>query len=90
VVGEEPSISYFKHNVFGLLFLFLIHDLKDKAIKLSSLKKENKLPLVLSPQDCKLLFKSDRILKHRVLLSFINSVGLRLKEVHNIKFMILT
>lgn len=66
-------------------FLFRIHDLEDKAIKLPSLKKENKLPVVLSPQECKLLFKSGRILKHRVLLSFIYSAGLRLKEVRNIK-----
>jgi len=85
VVGQKPSKSYFKHTVYGLRFLFRIHDLEDKAIKLPSLKKENKLPVVLSPQECKLLFKSGRILKHRVLLSFIYSAGLRLKEVRNIK-----
>jgi site-specific recombinase XerD len=85
MVGQNPSKSYFKHTVYGLRFLFRIHDLEDKAIKLPSLKKENKLPVVLSPQECKLLFKSGRILKHRVLLSFIYSAGLRLKEVRNIK-----
>ena len=85
VVGQKPTKSYFKHTVYGLRFLFRIHDLEDKAIKLPSLKKENKLPVVLSPQECKLLFKSGRILKHRVLLSFIYSAGLRLKEVRNIK-----
>ena len=85
LVGEKPSKSYFKHSVYGLRFLFRIHDLDDKAIKLPSLKKENKLPVVLSPKECKLLFKSGRILKHRVLLSFIYSAGLRLKEVRNIK-----
>lgn len=82
---QKPSKSYFKHTVYGLRFLFRIHDLEDKIIKLPSLKRENKLPVVLSHKECKLLFKSGRILKHRVLLSLIYSAGLRSKEVRNLK-----
>jgi len=85
LMGDKPSKSYFKHTVYGLRFLFRIHDLEDRIIKLPSLKNETKLPVVLSPSECKLIFKSGRILKHRVLLSFIYSAGLRLLEVRNLK-----
>jgi len=85
LMGSKPSKSYFKHTVYGLRFLFRIHDLQDRLIKLPSMKNESKLPVVLSPCECKLLFRSGRILKHRVLLSFIYSAGLRLLEVRNIK-----
>ncbi len=54
-------------------------------MQLPSLKRENKLPVVLSRKECKLLFKSGRILKHRVLLSLIYSAGLRSKEARNLK-----
>lgn len=85
LMGSKPSKSYFKHTVYGLRFLFRIHDLEDRIIKLPTLKNETKLPVVLSPSECKLIFKSGRILKHRVLLSFIYSAGLRLLEVRNLK-----
>lgn len=85
LIGERPSKSYFKHTVYGLRFLFRMHDLEDRIIKLPSIKNESKLPVVLSPSECVLLFKSGKILKHRVLLSFIYSAGLRLMEVRNLK-----
>ena len=85
LMGKRPSKSYFKHTVYGLRFLFRIHDLQDRIIKLPSIKNDSKLPIVLSPNECKILFKSARILKHRVLLSLIYSAGLRLLEVRNLK-----
>jgi site-specific recombinase XerD len=85
LMGQKPSKSYFKHTVYGLRFLFRIHDLEDRIIKLPSLKKENKLPVVLSPKECKQLFAAGRILKHRILLCLVYSAGLRSKEVRNLK-----
>ncbi len=58
---------------------------EDKALRLLSLKKRSPLPVVLSTKECKTLFKSGRILKHRVLLSLIYSAGLRSQEVCNLK-----
>ncbi len=43
--GKNHSLSYFKHTVYGLRFLFRIYELKDKAIKLPSLKKKHTLPV---------------------------------------------
>jgi len=85
VQGEGPSKSYFKHTVYGLRFLFRIYGKEDRAIRLPNLKRQNNLPVVLSKLECKRLFKSGRILKHRVMLSLIYSAGLRSKEVRNLK-----
>ena len=85
LIGQKPSRSYFKHTVYGLRFLFRIYDLEDRIIKLPSLKRENKLPVVLSPKECKQLFAAGRILKHRILLCLVYSAGLRSKEVRNLK-----
>lgn len=82
---NQPSKSYFKHTVYGLRFLFRMADREDRIIQLPTLKRTNKLPVVLSQQECKALFAAGRILKHRVLISFIYSAGLRNKEVRNLK-----
>jgi len=79
--GESPSKSYFKHTVYGLRYLFRIYDRADKAIKLPSLKRETPLPVVLSTNECRQLFNTSKMLKHRILLCLIYSAGLRLKEV---------
>ena len=85
LMGKSPSKSYFKHTVYGLRFLFRIYDMEDRIIQLPSLKRENNLPVVRSPEECKRLFAAGRILKHRVLLSLIYSAGLRSKEVRNLR-----
>ena len=83
--GPAPSKSYFKHTVYGLRFLFRIYDLEDRAIGLPSLKGSNKLPVVLSLSECRLLFQSGRLLKHRIMLCLVYSAGLRSQEVRNLK-----
>jgi len=85
LTGNRPSKSYFKHTVYGLRYLFRIFDREDKVVKLPSLKHKNKLPVVLNHSECKLLFRSGKILKHRVMLSLIYSAGLRSQEVRNLK-----
>jgi site-specific recombinase XerD len=82
--GDTPSKSYFKHTVYGLRYLFRIYDKEDKAIRLPNLKREAPLPVVLSKEECRKLFKSGRMLKHRILLCLIYSAGLRQKEVRSL------
>jgi site-specific recombinase XerD len=83
---DQPSRSYFKHTIYGLRFLFRVYGREYKALRLPSLKRSNPLPVVLSQGECKRLFKSGRILKHRVMLSLIYSAGLRSQEVRNLKW----
>ena len=76
----NPSMSYFKHTVYGLRYLFRLVGREDKGIRLPSIKKIKSLPSVLSRAECHRLFKVPKLLKHRVLLSLIYSSGLRCAE----------
>jgi site-specific recombinase XerD len=50
-----------------------------------SIKKEEKLPTVLSKQECRELFKMPRWFKHRYLLTFAYAGGLRMNELRLLK-----
>jgi hypothetical protein len=47
-VHEKQSISYFKQADFVLRHWFRLFGMEEKAIKMPSIKKEEKLPVVLS------------------------------------------
>jgi site-specific recombinase XerD len=85
MVHEKCSISYFKHAVFALRYWFRLFGMEDKAIQMPPIKKEKKLPVVLSRQECKELFKAPVSLKHRSLLAFAYAGGLRMNELRLIK-----
>jgi len=83
--STTPSLSAFKFMVYGLRYYFRMIGGNDKAIRLPSLKHERKLPVVLNHRECLALFKAPDLLKHRVLLSFIYSAGLRAQEASQMK-----
>ena len=83
--NNAPSLSYFKHTVYGLRYLFRLVGREDKAIRLRSIKKIKELPTVLSRAECRRLFKVPKLLKHRVLLSLIYSSGLRCAEARSLE-----
>jgi integrase/recombinase XerD len=85
MVHENCSVSYFKHAVFALRYWFRLFGMADKAIEMPPIKKEKKLPVVLSRQQCKELFKAPVNLKHRFLLAFAYAGGLRMNELRLIK-----
>ena len=78
---DDKSDTYFKHAIYGLRFFFRIYDLDDRALRLPSLKKTHKLPVVFSQEELRRLFMAPQRLKQRVLLSLIYSAGLRVSEV---------
>lgn len=84
-VHEKQSISYFKQAVYGLRHWFRLFGMEEKAIQMPSIKKEETLPVVLSKQECKELFKAPRLLKHRFLLAFAYSAGVRMNELRLLK-----
>jgi site-specific recombinase XerD len=84
-IHEKQSISYFKQAVYGLRHWFRLFDMEEKAIQMPSIKKEEKLPVVLSKEECKELFKAPRLLKHKFLLAFAYAAGLRMNEVRLLK-----
>ena len=84
-VHENLSESYFKQTVFGMRFWFRLFGKDEKALQLPVIKKDKKLPEVLSKEECKQLFRAPRTLKHRFLLAFAYSAGLRMNELRHIK-----
>jgi len=82
---KSPSRSSFKHMVYGLRYYYRLLGLNDKAIALPSLKGNTKLPIILNRLELKELFKTPKLLKHRIVLSLIYSAGLRGQEVINLK-----
>jgi len=81
----KPSGSYFKHTVYGLRYLFRLTGQQFRLVELPQLKKSKALPVVLSKQECKALFVAPSSIKHRVLLAFTYSTGLRISELQHIR-----
>ena len=83
--ARSRSLSEFKHTIYGLRCYFKMLG-KEKEIKLPRIKTESRLPVVLSKEECRLLFTRTKNFKHRLLLLFVYSGGLRVSEVINLKW----
>jgi integrase/recombinase XerD len=81
---DTPSDSYFKHTVYGLRYIYRMYGMKDKRLELPVIKRDKRLPVVLSRQEVKRLLKAPKLLKHRVLLGLLYGCGLRCFEVRNL------
>lgn len=84
-VHEKQSASYFKQTIFGLRHWFRLYGLEEHALKMPIIKDIETLPVVLSKEECRELFKAPRSLKHRFLLALAYSAGLRMNEVRALK-----
>lgn len=83
--NKTPSESYFKHTVYGLRYLFKQYGKKELHVALPSLGHDKSLPEVLSQQEVKLLLKTPKLLKHRIILGLLYGCGLRNFELCNLK-----
>lgn len=83
--SKAPSLSDFKFAVYGLRYCYRLLGMNDKLVQLPSIKRDNKLPVVLNHQECKALFHAPELLKHRVLLTLIYSAGLRAQEASRLQ-----
>ena len=84
-VDEKVCESYIKHTVFGVRMWLRLHGKDEVAIKIPVMKKSHTLPEVLSKKECKELFKAPKSFKHRFLLAFTYSTGMRLSELRFVK-----
>jgi integrase/recombinase XerD len=82
---DTPSDSYFKHTVYGLRMLCKVEGLKYSDIGLPSIKRPNKLPVVLSREEVWRLLKAPELLKHRVLIGLLYGCGLRCMEARSVR-----
>ena len=83
--SKSPSLSNFKFIVFSLRYCYRLLGINDKVVRLPKIKHNKKLPVVLSYQECKAIFNAPESLKHRMLLCFIYSSGLRASEAGRMK-----
>ena len=82
---KTPSESYFKHTVYGLRYLYRQYGLKQLHVVLPSISHDKSLPEVLSQQEVKLILKTPKLLKHRLVLGLLYGCGLRNFELCNLK-----
>lgn len=83
--NEKPSMSSFKHLVYGLRTMFAMFKKEKLLLELPSIAQSKSLPTVLSQQEVRQLLKHPRLLKHRVLFAVIYDCGLRISEAINLK-----
>ena len=83
--AKSVSQSEFKHMIYGIRYYFKMTGLT-MNVKLPPIKNDKRLPVVLSKQECKVLFSVTKNFKHRIILKFIYSGGLRVGELINIKW----
>lgn len=82
---SAPSLSSFKHLVYGLKGMFALFKQQELLISLPKIPHAKTLPVVFSVQEVKALLKAPSLLKHRVLLAVIYDGGLRISEAVNLK-----
>lgn len=85
VSTTSPSRSGFKHIVNGLRYYFKVIGIGHRNIEFPSIRCTRKLPTVLSRQECKLIFQTPHLFKHRLAMCFVYSAGLRVSEFSDMK-----
>ena len=59
--------------------------MKNKHIALPSIEKSKKLPCVMSKNEVRLMLKTPKLLKHRLILGMLYACGLRCFELRNVQ-----
>lgn len=83
--NESPSMSSFKHLVYGLKTMYSMFNNEELYLSLPSIAKSRALPTVLSTTEIKLILKTPKLLKHKVLFAVIYDCGLRISELINLR-----
>jgi integrase/recombinase XerD len=81
---KTPSDSFFKPTVYGLRYLYRIYDLPEHRVGLPAIERPKKFPVVLSRNEVKLLLKTPKLHKHRLLLALLYDGGLRNVALRNL------
>ncbi len=82
---ETPSMSTFKHLVYGLRSMYVMFKNEKLQLALPSISKDKSLPAVFSQHEIKTILKTPKLIKHRVLFAVIYDGGLRISELVNLK-----
>jgi len=83
--SESPSMSSFKHLVYGLRSMYSMFSKEELYLSLPSISRSKALPAVFSVHEIKLILKTPKLLKHKVLFAVIYDCGLRISEAINLR-----
>ena len=78
---KTPSDGFFKHTIFGLRAAYKVLGMESKRVRLPQIKRDNKLPVVLSKTEVRTLLRAPKYLKHRLMLGMLYGCGLRSYEL---------
>lgn len=81
----SPSATFFKFTVYGMRYACRLRGLPYLQFSLPSIKRSEKLPVVLNAEEVKALLKACDLLKHRLLIGVCYGCGLRCAEVRNLR-----
>jgi integrase/recombinase XerD len=82
---KTPSESFFKHTIYGLRATYKVMGMEFKRFALPQIKRDHKLPIVLSQEEVRRLIKAPKYLKHRLIIGVLYGCGLRSYELCNLK-----
>lgn len=81
----SPSATFFKFTVYGMRYACRLRGLPYQQFSLPSIKRKEKLPVVLNASEVKALLKACDLLKHRLLIGLCYGCGLRCGEVRQLR-----
>ncbi len=81
---DTDSKSSFKHLVYGLRKLYHLFDLGKLLLSLPSIKRVDKLPVVLSTQEVIRLLKAPTHIREKVMFGLTYDTGIRISELRNL------
>lgn len=81
----SPSATFFKFTVYGMRYACKLRGLPYLQFSLPSIKRSDKLPVVLNADEVRALLKVCDLLKHRLLIGLCYGCGLRCAEVRNLR-----
>jgi site-specific recombinase XerD len=79
------GLTAFKHAIYSLRSLFQLNGKKMLKNKLPSIAQPERMPIVLSIEECKKLISIPVKFKERFLIVFMYSSGLRISEISKLK-----
>lgn len=82
---RTPSESFFKHTIYGLRAAYKVMNLPARKIALPQIKRQDKLPIVLSRNEVRQLLVAPKYLRHRLMIGFLYGCGLRSYELCNLQ-----
>ena len=82
---DTDALSSYKHLIYGLRKLYQLFGKEELEISLPSIKRPNKIPVVLSTQEVKTLLKTPVHIRERVMFGLTYDTGMRISELVNLK-----